>query len=85
MYGKILDYKKTSLNSNFDKVVCIENADPGYDFLFSKNIKGLVTKYGGQNSHMAIRCPKLNIQLLLEWVIKCFKRLRILNTPLIVY
>ena len=65
MYGKILDYKKTSLNSNFDKVVCIENADPGYDFLFSKNIKGLVTKYGGQNSHMAIRCAELNIPALI--------------------
>ncbi len=65
MYGKILDYKKTSLNSNFDKVVCIENADPGYDFLFSKNIKGLVTKYGGQNSHMAIRCAEHNIPAIL--------------------
>jgi phosphoenolpyruvate-protein kinase (PTS system EI component) len=45
--------------------VCIENADPGYDFLFNKNIKGLITKYGGQNSHMAIRCAELNLPALI--------------------
>ena len=39
-----------------NKIVCIENADPGYDFIFSHNIKGLITKYGGFNSHMSIRC-----------------------------
>ena len=39
----------------------IENADPGYDFLFSKKIKGFVTKYGGQNSHMSIRSAELSI------------------------
>ena len=35
----------------------IENADPGYDFLLVK-MKGLITKYGGLNSHMAIRCSE---------------------------
>jgi len=39
----------------------IESADPGYDFIFSYNIKGLITKYGGQNSHMSIRCNELNL------------------------
>ena len=39
----------------------IENADPGYDFIFSHNIKGLITKYGGPNSHMAIRCMELGL------------------------
>jgi glutamine kinase len=54
---------KTKLNFNVlnNKIVFIENADPGYDFLFSYNIKGLVTKYGGANSHMAIRCLEENI------------------------
>ena len=28
-----------------NKIIFIENADPGYDFIFSHNIKGLVTKY----------------------------------------
>ena len=43
------------------KIVCICSADPGYDYLFSKNIKGLITCYGGANSHMAIRCAELGI------------------------
>ena len=63
--GKILNFKKLKLNIDLDGIVCIENADPGYDFLFSKNIKGLVTKYGGQNSHMAIRCAELNLPALI--------------------
>ena len=44
-----------------NKIVCIENADPGFDFIFSHNIKGLITKYGGFNSHMSIRCSELGI------------------------
>ena len=41
------------------KILLIESADPGYDFIFSKKIKGLITKYGGQNSHMSIRSSEL--------------------------
>ena len=44
-----------------NKVVVIENADPGYDYIFNKKIKGLITKYGGINSHMAIRCAELSL------------------------
>jgi glutamine kinase len=43
------------------KVVIIEGADPGFDWIFSQNIAGLVTKYGGINSHMAIRCAEFGI------------------------
>jgi phosphohistidine swiveling domain-containing protein len=43
------------------KIVFIKSADPGYDWLFSHNIAGLVTMYGGANSHMAIRCAELSI------------------------
>lgn len=42
-------------------IIFIENADPGFDFIFYHNIKGLFTKYGGSNSHMAIRCMELGI------------------------
>ena len=45
----------------FGKIVVIENADPGYDWIFSKNISGLITKYGGAASHMAIRCAEFDI------------------------
>ena len=39
----------------------IENADPGFDWIFSHKIKGLITKYGGSNSHMSIRCSEFSI------------------------
>ena len=35
-----------------NKIVCISSADPGYDFIFNYNIVGLVTEYGGVNSHV---------------------------------
>lgn len=44
-----------------DKVVLIESADPGFDWIFSQKIAGLITKYGGANSHMAIRCAEFGI------------------------
>jgi phosphohistidine swiveling domain-containing protein len=44
-----------------NKIICIEGADPGYDWIFTRNIAGLITKYGGANSHMAIRSAELNI------------------------
>lgn len=43
------------------KIVCIENADPGFDWIFSHSILGLITKYGGTNSHMAIRCAEFEL------------------------
>jgi glutamine kinase len=52
------DFNTTSLNG---KVVLIEGADPGFDWIFSQNIAGLITKYGGANSHMAIRCAEFKI------------------------
>lgn len=42
-------------------IVCIERADPGFDWIFFYRIKGLVTMYGGANSHMAIRCMEFSI------------------------
>ena len=44
-----------------DKIIFISSADPGYDYLFTKKIAGLITLYGGANSHMAIRCAELGI------------------------
>lgn len=43
------------------KLILIESADPGFDWLFSYNIAGLITKFGGANSHMAIRCAEFNL------------------------
>ena len=42
-------------------IVLIENADPGFDWIFSRNISGFITAYGGANSHMAIRAGELGL------------------------
>ena len=44
-----------------NKIVMIDNADPGFDWIFIKNPSGLITKYGGMASHMAIRCAELGL------------------------
>ncbi|WP_085906791.1 PEP-utilizing enzyme [Kiloniella majae] len=43
------------------KVVLIEAADPGFDWIFSQPIAGLITRYGGAASHMAIRAAEFGI------------------------
>ena len=53
--------------TNLDKsklsgaIVCIPNADPGFDWLFSYGIAGLITAWGGVNSHMAVRAGELSL------------------------
>ncbi len=60
--GKILYMENSNLKKNLNnKIICIQNADPGFDFIFNHNIKGLITAFGGPNSHMAIRCNEFNI------------------------
>jgi phosphohistidine swiveling domain-containing protein len=44
-----------------DCVVAILNADPGFDYLFALGITGLITAFGGPNSHMAIRASEFSI------------------------
>ena len=57
----ILDNLETKIPLFSNKIVIIENADPGYDWIFTKNPLGLITKYGGVASHMAIRCAELGL------------------------
>lgn len=42
-------------------IVCIPNADPGFDWLFAYPIAGLITAWGGTNSHMAIRAGEMGL------------------------
>ncbi len=44
-----------------DRIVCIENADPGFDWIFTRSPKALITRFGGANSHMAIRCAEFGL------------------------
>ena len=61
IFGETIELKDQNLNKIKGKILLIKNADPGYDFVFNYEIKGLITQYGGANSHMAIRCLELNI------------------------
>lgn len=57
--GEIAEHKyKKNLT---DKIVCIPSADPGYDWIFSHHPSGLITAWGGANSHMAIRAGELGL------------------------
>lgn len=42
-------------------IVLIPNADPGFDWLFAHPISGLITAWGGANSHMAIRAGEIGL------------------------
>jgi len=43
------------------RIVMIPSADPGYDWLLARGIVGLVTMYGGANSHMAVRASEAGL------------------------
>jgi hypothetical protein len=43
------------------KIIMIPTADPGFDWIFGHNIKGLITMYGGPNSHMTIRASEFGL------------------------
>lgn len=56
------------------KIVLVRGADPGYDWLFSRNIAGFVTAYGGVNSHMAIRSAEFGLPAVIGVGEKAFER-----------
>lgn len=64
------------------RIILIPSADPGYDWIFSHEVKGFITMYGGANSHMAIRAGELSIPAVVGVGAKNFekyKRARILE------
>jgi phosphohistidine swiveling domain-containing protein len=65
---KIVESRVININENKQEIdgvegniVLIENGDPGYDWIFTRNPSGLITKYGGIASHMSIRCAEFGI------------------------
>ena len=61
----LIDNEADRPNNLDNKIVVIPAADPGWDWIFNYKIKSLITKYGGPNSHMAIRCAEHNIPAIL--------------------
>lgn len=60
--GEVIHLENGQLIDNMkNKIIIMSSADPGYDWIFSHHILGFITKYGGANSHMAIRAGELGI------------------------
>lgn len=60
-------------------IVLIERADPGFDWIFGKQIAGLITQFGGANSHMAIRTAEFGIPAAIGVGRRKFDELRLAN------
>ncbi len=56
-----LDARSQPADSLRGAIVTLRNADPGFDWLFDCGISGLITAWGGANSHMAIRCAEFGL------------------------
>lgn len=56
------------------KIVFIQSADPGFDWIFSHKIAGFITAYGGANSHMAIRSAEFGIPAVIGIGEKAFRQ-----------
>ena len=61
--GSTLSSEDVDQDNSFldQKILLIPQADPGFDWIFGHNIAGLVTMYGGGNSHMAIRAKEFGL------------------------
>lgn len=57
------------------KIVAIRAADPGYDWIFSHSIAGLITLYGGVASHMSIRAAEFGLPAAIGCGEAIFKRI----------
>lgn len=78
--GIVVDLDTDDKVNLTNKIICIKSADPGYDYLFSKNIGGLITCYGGANSHMAIRCAEIGIPAVIGCGENMFKKYKKAHT-----
>jgi glutamine kinase len=59
--GKVIRLENENIKRLSGVIVMIPQADPGYDWLFGHDIAGLITQYGGANSHMAIRAAEIGL------------------------
>ena len=58
------------------RILFVPSADPGFDWIFTRDISGLVTQFGGANSHMAIRAGELGVPAVIGAGEALFRRWR---------
>jgi len=56
-------------------IIFLTSADPGFDWIFGHDIRGLITEYGGEFSHMALRCAEFGIPAAIGCGVKTGARL----------
>ncbi len=61
-------------------ILFVPSADPGFDWIFTRNISGFVTQFGGVNSHMAIRASELGIPAVIGAGEALFRRWQMART-----
>lgn len=57
-------------------ILVLDSADPGYDWVFTQEIRGLIAKTGGPGSHMALRCSQLGVPAAIGCGERSFRMLR---------
>lgn len=79
--GEVCVLEEGCLVANLSgRILLIPSADPGYDWIFSHQIKGFITMFGGANSHMAIRAGELSIPAVVGVGAKNFERYKAAKT-----
>jgi len=73
--SELLHIDKQNYRNISSKVLLIDHADPGFDWIFNYDISGFITSYGGANSHMAIRAAELGIPAVIGVGPHYFKKL----------
>jgi len=58
------------------RILVAEAAEPGMDWIFAHGIVGIVTQYGGRNSHMATRCAEFGLPAAIGCGAAVLKQLR---------
>lgn len=77
--GTVKRLDNDSLDELKGVVVMIPQADPGYDWLFGHDIGGLITQYGGANSHMAIRAAEIGLPAAIGVGEKLYEKMSTMN------
>ena len=83
--GNIINFEnfKGNIGSQRGKILLLQNADPGYDWIFTKKLGGLITKYGGVASHMSIRCSETGLPAVIGCGEVIFEKLKLASKVLL--